>query len=83
MSKVTLGDKVRWSSRKTEKVGSVVAVVPANTDASACLPDGFSCGSSSGFGMSRNHESYLVKVDGKGRGLYWPRVKHLKSEVSK
>jgi len=33
-----------------------------------------------GYGIPRNHESFLVKVDGRGRGLYWPRVKDVERE---
>lgn len=76
-----IGDRVEWTSQsasfRTTKRGEIVAVVPAETPPERCVPDGYRCGSPAGFGMSRDHESYLVKVDGKGRGLYWPRVKHL------
>ena len=77
-----IGDRVEWTSQsasyRTTKRGEIVAVVPAETPPEQCLPDGMRCGSPTGFGMRRDHESYLVKVDGKGRGLYWPRVKHLR-----
>lgn len=76
-----VGDRVEWTSQsgsyRTTKRGEIVAVVPAETAPERCMPDGYHCGSPTGFGMRRSHESYLVKVDGKGRGLYWPRVKHL------
>jgi hypothetical protein len=77
-----IGDRVEWTSQsarfRTTKRGEIVAVIPPETPPGQCLPDGFRCGSPTGFGMRRNHESYLVKVDGKGRGLYWPRVRHLR-----
>ena len=76
-----VGDRVEWTSQsagfRTPKRGVIVAVVPADVKPERCVPDGYRCGSPSGFGMMRGHESYLVKVDGKGRRLYWPRVRHL------
>ena len=77
-----VGDRVEWTSQsasyRTTKRGVIVAVVTAETPPEQCIPDGYRCGSPSGFGMRRDHDSYLVKVDGKGRGLYWPRVRHLR-----
>jgi hypothetical protein len=77
-----IGDRVEWTSQsasfRTTKHGEIVAVVPAETPPERCIPGGMRCGSPTGFGMHRDHESYLVKVDGKGFGLYWPRVKHLR-----
>ena len=81
-----IGDRVEWTSQsagcKTTKRGLIVETVPAGTPPETCVPDGFRCGSPSGFGIRRNHESYLIKVDGKGRGLYWPRVAHLRLHVT-
>jgi len=75
-----IGDKVRWKSQSqsycSEKTGDIVAVVPTGT--TPVIPKGFRCNSSCGYGMARNHESYLVKVDGKGNRLYWPIVSKLK-----
>ena len=76
------GDRVTWTSQsrgsRTVKFGRIVAVVPPKMPAWRFAPAGFRSGSPLGFGMVRNHETYLIKVDGKGRGLYWPRVTHLK-----
>ena len=76
-----IGDRVQWTSQskgsRTAKVGRIVAVVPPKMSPSKFVPEGFRAGSPLGFGVPRGHETYLVKVDGKGRGLYWPRVKYL------
>lgn len=68
--------------------GVIVAVVPAevcpngrfgrkgNTP-DVLVPEGFRLDSD---GLARDHESYLVQVDGKGKNLYWPRVKQLALE---
>lgn len=73
------GHEVEWTSEAAgysrTKRGTVVGVVP-----SGLLPDSEQFPSlykRSGVGMPRSHESYVVKV--KGRGLYWPRVKQLKA----
>lgn len=75
-----IGDIVQWTSQSSAytktKTGTIVAVVPARSNPHDFIPDGFTCNSSSGFGMYRNHESYLVQV-GKRNALYWPRIKHL------
>lgn len=77
-----IGDRVEWESQSssftTVKRGSIVAIVPVGAQADKCLPAGFRCNSTSGYGLSRDHESYLIQVDGKGRSLYWPRVKYLR-----
>ena len=76
-----IGDRVEWKSQSgsftTVKRGSIVAIVPIGIRPDDCLPAGFRCNSKAGYGMYRGHESYLIQVDGKGRSLYWPRVKHL------
>jgi hypothetical protein len=81
---MNVGDIVSWESQsggfKTKKVGTIMAVVPAKSSASLFIPEGFACNSKLGYGLSRDHESYLVKVKGKGRKLYWPLVKHLHSQ---
>lgn len=70
---VKLGDMVQWTSQAggctRTKRGAIVAVVPAGT-----MPDTRKV-SRYGGGMARDHESYLVKVPGKG--TYWPRVNAL------
>lgn len=81
-----VGDKVRWqsqsSSSMTEKVGEIVAVVPSNESLRYFRTIIGKYRRLGVFGMSRNHESYLVAVPSKtGRGkpvLYWPRVRHLR-----
>ena len=69
-----VGDVVEWTSQAggctRTKRGEIVAVVPART-----MPD-TSKVSRYGGGMARGHESYLVKVPGKG--TYWPRVAALR-----
>lgn len=75
------GDRVKWTSQSggyvKEKEGHVVAVVPSQTRAERCLPEGFFCNSKSGYGQSRDHESYLVRV-GNSKKLYWPIVRYLR-----
>lgn len=55
--------------------GTVCHVVPPVTVPP--LPPGFECGTNGGFGRPRNHESYLVLVDGTNR-VHWPRVSQLR-----
>jgi len=73
-----VGDVVSWISQsqgfKTRKMGKIVAVVPAGVDPHTCIPAGYHCNSSAGYGMHRREESYLVEVEGKGKALYWPRI---------
>ena len=85
MSGFKNGDKVRWTSQssgtKSEKVGTVVAVVkpneipPVTTTAGECMAV-----SMYGGGAVRGHESYLVLViEGNRRRIYWPRVSALEA----
>lgn len=76
-----IGDTVRWSSQaggvRKEKVGEVVAVVAAKT-----LPNReqfLSLYKGAGIGISRDHESYVVRVrTGKTATKdYWPRSNSL------
>lgn len=80
-----VGETVGWVSQsggfKTKKVGTIMVVVPANVNPAKMIPEGYGCNSKSGYGIARDHESYLVKVVGKGRKLYWPMVKNLKKGV--
>ena len=73
-----VGDWVLWHSASagslTRKVGCVVAVVEAGE--TPAPPDGLECNSAAGYGMPRDHRSYLVRVGNK-KGCYWPRVKHV------
>jgi hypothetical protein len=74
-----IADVVFWGSvsngRYKRKVGIVVAVVEAGE--SPVPPGWLKCNSSAGYGLPRNHRSYLVRV-GNRMGCYWPRVKHLR-----
>lgn len=76
-----VGDKVEWASQsggfKTKKVGTIAVVVPFLTPPDKYIPleYPYSLGM---YGLARDHESYLVKVEGKGNRLYWPLVKYLK-----
>lgn len=74
MSGFKVGDQVEWTSqsagfRATVKRGIVEGVVPAGTRPA-------SVSKNPNPGAARDHESYIVLVRGKGR--YWPRVKHLR-----
>jgi hypothetical protein len=72
-----VGDKVVWTSQAAgytrTKRGVIIAVVPAKNDPRRFMPAGCKL---DGPGLSRDHESYLVRSD--RRGLYWPRVSALK-----
>lgn len=81
--KFTIGDAVTWSSQAAGiskiKHGTVVQVVPPKTyperEQFVQLYRG------SGVGLSRDHESYVVRVPGKTEKssgkLYWPRANAL------
>jgi hypothetical protein len=73
-----VADRVQWISqsagRETVKVGVVVAVVPPSARPEDYIPDGMRRNSTNGYGRSRTHTTYLVKVKGKGSMVYWPRV---------
>jgi len=73
-----VGDPVTWSSqaggRTTNKVGNVVAVIPAGGRVlDVCRSLGVEAPRAE-YG-SRNHVSYLVRVKAR---LYWPRVSWLR-----
>lgn len=80
-----LKDEVSWKSQSagswTEKIGRVVAVVPAGERVKNHIPDGVDASIEFDGGLARKHESYLVLVD---RGptrkpfLYWPVVSQLR-----
>jgi hypothetical protein len=81
-----VGQKVRWSSSSagstTEKVGEVVVLVKARTYPNVSVAcQVHNAHSQFGYGMRRNHDSYLVLVrpaSGKGKpSIYWPRVSAL------
>lgn len=79
-----VGDVVAWESQSlgyvTQKTGTVVAVVSPGREAVDCLPDGTKPRGTCGFGMPRQHESYLVRV-GESCRIYWPVVKRLKRAI--
>ncbi|WP_159975797.1 MULTISPECIES: hypothetical protein [unclassified Novosphingobium] len=72
-----IGDKVRWTSSNTCKRGVIEAIVPAGS-----LPGDVGFPNAGGGGMSRDHETYIVrgrKLNSAGaeygsKGVYWPRV---------
>lgn len=75
-SPFAVGQVVRWTSSNTDKIGAIVAVVPAGkspSDVGVKLKD---------VGMARDHVSYIVEGqqadrDGNPTGRkskYWPRV---------
>ena len=70
-----IGDAVEWESQsgsyRKKKKGVIFDVVPAGgaPDPKELRVLG------AGFGMNRDHKSYLVRV---GNIAYWPRVKHLR-----
>lgn len=79
-----LGDNVKWVSqsagRETVKKGKIVAVVPPDARPEEYIPDGMRRNSTTGYGRSRSHVTYLVKVHGKGSMVYWPRVHVLEKQ---
>jgi len=77
---MNIGDLVQWNSQShgsvTNKQGPIIAIVPPGMAPE--IPEGYRA--SGIFGMSRNHQSYLVGV---GTVAYWPRVTHLKLNKAK
>jgi hypothetical protein len=78
LESLSVGSRVRWVSqsagRETVKTGVIVAVVPSNARPEKFIPKGFRQNSTTGYGRTRDHKSYLVQVRGKGNMVYWPRV---------
>jgi hypothetical protein len=78
-TKFALGDGVAWGSQAGSyyrwKEGVIVAVVPAGSLPGDVMPVSRKIAQTV---MPRNHESYVVRV--RGRGLFWPRVSQLKPE---
>ena len=85
-----IGDIVAWRSTSNgvekEKRGKIVNIVPPHKGPLKYIVEakeetGASFSSTAGYGMSRDHESYVVHVPsktGKGKGtLYWPKVRNL------
>ena len=74
-----LGDTVEWTSQSggyygKVKRGKIISIVKAG-EVPELNPDEPLRVLGAGFGMSRKHDSYLVRV---GNIAYWPRVKHLR-----
>lgn len=76
--KFELGERVEWVSQAAghsrTKVGEVAECVPAGR-----MPDRTKFErlyKSSGVGLPRDHESYVILV---GNKPYWPRVKNLQA----
>jgi hypothetical protein len=73
VSAFKIGECVTWTSQSAgveiAKVGTVKEIVPAGS-----RPIGRSKFNAPG--GPRDHESYIVRV--RGRGLYWPRVAGLR-----
>ena len=78
-----IGTKVRWTSSNTDKVGEIVAVVPAGK-----MPRDVGYPKIDHAGMHRDHDSFVViarkpkfkngeAVPGP-KAAYWPRVSLLK-----
>ena len=80
-----VGDQVKWISSShgstVAKRGRVEAVIPPHA-----YPTDTQRKEADAYGYSRDHESYLVRVQGKTAAskakLYWPRVAALESEDS-
>lgn len=72
-----VGNVVEWTSqaagRPTTKRGEIVAIVPAGESCLRHVPKGLRTQRLGG-GFPRNHDSYIVNVNGQA---YWPRVSHL------
>lgn len=80
MKEIKVGDLVEWESQSGGysklKRGEVMAVVEAGQWAHEIMKSlGLRTNSTAGYGIPRNHKSYIVKIGNKG---YWPRVKHLR-----
>ena len=65
-SSFQVGTTVTWTSSNLEKMGEIVAIVPAGEHPSADLTPKVKDP-----GAPRDHESYVVRANGKH---YWPRV---------
>lgn len=76
-----VGERVRWVSqsagRETTKKGIITAIVPPEARPEDYIPEGMRKNSANGYGRSRTHTTYLVRVIGKGSMAYWPRVHFL------
>lgn len=63
--KFKVGDRVTWISSNLRKEGIVTSIVPPRTRPGV-----------KGAGMSRDHESYIVRGGERGgrQAFFWPRV---------
>lgn len=77
MSTFSVGDRVQWTSQSAGYTSTKIGVVETIIPAGATPPK---TSKSPQPGAARDHVSYLVRV--KGKGLYWPRVKHLSPVVT-
>lgn len=79
MSDFHVGDMVEWTSQSSgtrkKKIGTICAVIPAEKRPDPYVGRSVVALPGGGFGMPRDHKSYLVLV---GNKLYWPRVKYLR-----
>ncbi len=92
MHRFSVGDRVRWKSASggyvKEKHGVVVCIVPkgekASTYATQCAEEMGMKYPDFGFGLPREHDSYIVHVPGmtpRGKGkLYFPLVQKLEND---
>lgn len=66
-----IGDVVRWTSSNVEKIGVIVAIVPAGQ-----RPADVGYPKAGGGGLSRDKESYIVRgaptYAPKRKANYWP-----------
>lgn len=75
-----IGDEVKWTSQaggfSKEKVGKIVALVPAGDSALDHVPEGLRSDNISTT-LGRKEDSYLVQL-GDSKEVYWPLVGKLK-----
>jgi hypothetical protein len=73
-----VNDAVRWVSSNTPKEGVIVGVVPAGR-----LPCDVGFKTLGDTALSRDHESYVVRGQARGRAptMYWPLVSLLHRAV--
>jgi len=81
-----IGDKVEWFSSGTKKQGIILEKIKPNQeplDVILPLQQTKKYVSTYGGGKKRDHESYIVAVDGNTnksrKKIYWPMVSQLKS----
>lgn len=81
-----VGDKVRWISSNTRKVGEIIAIVPKGK-----MPREIGYPKAGGGGWGRDHESYVVQgaavpsrhqAKAPRKAHYWPVVSLLEADES-